>query len=244
MSEAPTPVAAAAPAEAPALTTSLTTGAPAAPAAGETPAIVEGGAAAAAGQGDDAGKVAQGDAPAVGEAPKAGEGGDAPGAPEQYADFTMPDGFALEGDMLTGVTAIAKAHNMTQEQAQALVDLGVKQAQAVTAGYADLATKSPVILADHWAQEWSKQTAADAVLGGKNLPQTVALSHRVFATFGSPELASFLNETGLAHHPELHRMLVKIGGVVSEDTLVTPQGGAAKNGGQQDVAKRLYPGMN
>lgn len=243
MSEAPTAAVETPVAEAPALATSLTAAPPAAAAAGETPVIGEGEAAAAAGQGADAGAVAEGDVSAKAEAPKDGEGSDTQGAPETYDAFTLPEGFELAGDMLDGLTSFAKAQNMTQEQAQALVDLGVKQAEAVTAGYADLASKSPVILPDHWAKEWSKQYASDPDIGGKNLAASVALSGRVFATFGSPELATFLNETGLAHHPEIHRMLVKIGGVISEDTLVTPEGGAAKSG-EKNVAKSLYPNMN
>lgn len=146
--------------------------------------------------------------------------------------------------MLDGVQTFAKAHNFTQEQAQALVDLGLKQADQIAARFATEAQTSPVPLSDHWAAEWSKQTTADPKLGGANLQGTMALASRVFQTFGTPELATFLNETGIAHHPELIRFMHAVGKAVSEDTLVTPSGGAGAKATGRDPARKLYPGMN
>lgn len=231
-------------------TTSLTGAATAAATAeaGASSEAGEGEAAAAAGQGAGSEQAAEGGASAEADPPEGSEGEATQSAPEQYADFTLPEGFTLEGDMLDGLTGIAKAHNMTQDQAQALVDLGVKQAQAVQAAYGELAAQSPVILPEHWAKEWHKQTTEDAEIGGAKLPESLALGQRVFATFGSPELAKFLNDTGLNHHPELHRFMVKVGKAVSEDTLVLPQGGQAtpEKGGDviSRTASKLYPGMN
>lgn len=244
MSEAATaPVEASA---APLAATSLTAAAaaPADTGATSSPASGEGEAAAAAGQGTAAGETPDGGAPADGEAAGKEEGAGAQGAPDQYADFQLPEGYALEGEMLETVTAFAKAHNMTQEQAQALVDLGGKQAASIQSAYAQLAAEKPVVASDHWAKAWSEQTTADKELGGKNLTDTMAKATRVFQTFGTPELAEFLGQTGLAHHPELIRFMHKVGQAVSEDVLVVPsgsQGGGPKRG--ENPAKVLYPSM-
>lgn len=201
--------------------------------AGDTPA----------GQGAGDGEAAEGGASAEGETPEGDEGGDASGAPEQYAAFNLPEGYELSGEMLDGVTSFAKAHNLNQEQAQAIVDLGAQQAQAIIGQITEQALANPVMLAQHWAGEWSKQTAADAELGGNNLRTTMALATKVFATFATPELGEFLTKTGLAHHPELIRFMHKIGKAVSEDTLVMPQGGQSQEPPGRNPARKLYPGM-
>lgn len=249
---APAAVEGAAPAAAPVLdgATSLTAGG-AAPADGEgqaSSAAGEGEGAQASGQETGAGEAAQGGASAEGEGASEGEGGAASGAPEQYAAFTLPEGYELPAEMLEGVTSLAKAHGMTQEQAQALVDLGVQQASAITDRFTSLASEHPVVLSQHWAQTWSKQTAEDSELGGSALASTMSLAGRVFNTFGSPELGQFLNQTGLAHHPELVRFMHKVGQAVSEDTLVLPQGGEQRGkalpaDAVEKAARRMYPNM-
>jgi hypothetical protein len=161
MSEAPTapaaetlaPAAEAAPAAAAPAATSLV--------AGATDAG-EGTGGEPAGQGAGSEPAAEGGAPAGSEPPKEGEGEAATGAPEQYADFTLPEGVELEGAMLDQVRTFAKAQNFTQEQAQGLVDLGVAQAQQTAQRFADLASESPVVLSQAWAQRWSEHTASDS----------------------------------------------------------------------------------
>lgn len=248
MSEANSAPAAAAPEVAPAATSVVDGAAPAAPAVGaEQQQSSEAGQGAPQGEGQGAGneKPADAGAPAEGEKPKGEEGAEAQGAPAdgKYADFVVPEGIELAGDMLEGVTTLAKAHNLNQAQAQALVDLGVKQASQIAERFAEQVSKAPVALPAHWASKWSEQTSADPMLGGENLKTTMALAGRVFATFASPELGAFLNETGLAHHPELIRFMHQVGKAVSEDTLVAPSGGQSKTPVGRDPAKKLYPGM-
>lgn len=231
----------------PAAGTNLTGGS-AAPEGGEQPASSEAGQGtpSADGEGQGAGndEAPNGGASAEGEAPAGEESqAGAQGAPEQYEAFSLPDGYALEGDMLDSVTAFAKAQNLTQEQAQALVDLGAKQAQAIMGQITEQATANPVMLAEHWAGVWSKQTAEDPEVGGDKLAETVGLGRRVLATFGTPEFAEFLTQTGLAHNLHLVRFMHKVGKAVSEDTLVTPQGGNNNQPPGRDPAKKLYPGM-
>lgn len=217
--------------------TSITGEAP----AGQTQSSEAGQGSASEGEGQGAGKdeAVKDGASADGEDTQAGEGGETTaGAPEQYADFALPDGYQLDSDMLESVTTFAKAHNLTQQQAQGLVDLGAKQAAQIVAQFTAEAQANPVMLASHWASEWSKLTAADAEYGGKNLTTNMAQVAKVFGTFGTPELGEFLNKTGLAHHPELIRFMHRVGKAVGEDTLVTPSGG---QGAGQGDAKKFYP---
>ena len=197
----------------------------------------------AAGQGAGSEGSQEGDASKQGEGAKEGEGEEAQGAPEQYADFTLPEGYELAGDMLESVSAFAKSHNLTQTQAQALVDIGAKQAAMIVEQFAGQATTSPVVAPQHWAGEWSKQTMADPEIGGNNLGSTIDLTARVFKTFGTPELGAFLQSTGLAHHPELVRFMHKVGKAVSEDTLVPQPKTDAPTAKGEGAAKTLYPNM-
>lgn len=222
-----------------------------APAAAAAPAAEAQSSEAGQGEGQGAGneKPADAGAPAEGEVKAEGEeGGEAPGAPEAgYAAFTVPEGIELEGDMLSGLTDLAKAHNLNQSQAQALVDLGVKQANMIAETYQALVAEKPVPLSAAWAAKWSEQTASDPTLGGANLKGTMALATRVFQTFASDEFGTFLNETGLAHHPELIRFMNKVGSAISEDTLVTSQGGQGKSTEVDPfkrAARKLYGNMN
>jgi hypothetical protein len=255
MSEAPNAAPAAAPAEAPASTSLLGEAAPAAAApaapAGEQPASSgagEGEAAPAAGQGASSETpAAVGGAPAAVDPPAAPEGEAAQGAPEAYAAFEVPTGYALEGPWLDQVTGYAKAHNFTQDQAQALVSLGVQQSQAIIAQVAQEAGENPVFAKDVWTQRWSEATRADKDIGGDSLKSTVALANRVFQTFADKDgnFAGFLRQNGLDNHPEMLRFMRNVGRAVSEDVLVTPTGGGAQHArGDGNVAKRLYPKMN
>ena len=225
--------------------TSLTGDAPAS--AGEQQQSPEGGQekdAAASGQGTAEEEAATGGTETSEDAPsEGGEGGEAQGAPEQYADFTLPEDFDFSADNLAAVQAVAKELNLNQDQAQKLVDLGVSLDKAMVKEFTQEAMKSPVPLAPTWAAAWSQQTMQDADIGGANLDATMALTRRVFATFGTPELGTFLNNTGLAHHPELVRFMHKVGKAVSEDTLVAPSGGTTKALPGRDPASKLYPDM-
>lgn len=235
--------------------TSLT-GAEAAPAAEgqggaegqQSPEGGQGEGAAASGQG-----TAEGEAGAAGEttpgegAEGAAEGGEAQGAPEQYAAFTMPDDYELEAASLDAISAFAKEHKLPQAEAQKLVDLGVSMSQQMVKDFAQAASELPVPMSSHWSQLWSQQTAKDKEIGGDKLAETMGLAQRVCSTFATPGLVEFLNTTGLAHHPELVRFMHKVGRAVSEDTLVTSAGGEQRQPSPVDRdaarAARLYPQM-
>ena len=53
--------------------------------------------------------------------------------------------------------------------------------------------------------------------------------------FGTPELKTYLNDTGLGNHPDLVKAFVKIGKAMSEDGMVD-----GSNQGQRSAAEVLY----
>lgn len=138
---------------------------------------------------------------------------DAPqGAPEAYADFTAPEGTKFNDAVMGDFKSLAKQHNLSQEAAQAFVDLGAKQATGQVE-----ALRNSIIEAQ---AKWAVDTKADKEYGGDKFDENMALGRKVRETFGTPELDKLLDETGLGNHPEVNRFFIRFGKAISEDKLV------------------------
>ncbi|HBR7407557.1 TPA: peptidase [Klebsiella pneumoniae] len=148
------------------------------------------------------------------------------GAPEKY-EFTAAEGVDLDTEALKDFEPVARELNLTNEQAQKLVDAypkilaGVQQRQA-----------------EAWqaqTEEWAATVKADKEIGGDKLTANLGVAQRALDTFGTPALKEYLNGTGLGNHPELVKAFVKVGKAMSEDGVVT-----GKESGQRSAAEVLY----
>lgn len=148
------------------------------------------------------------------------------GAPEKY-EFQAAEGVELDTEALKEFEPVAREMNLTNEQAQKLVDVypkilaGVQQRQV-----------------EAWQQtteQWAADVKADKEIGGDKLPSNLSAAQRALDQFGTPELKEYLKTTGLGNHPDLVKTFVKIGKAMSEDGMVT--GG---NDGQRSAAEVLY----
>jgi hypothetical protein len=148
-------------------------------------------------------------------------------------EFTVPEGVKLDGEALNELKTTAKEFGLTQEQAQKIANLGAKQAQGFVAQLAD-AQKAQVA-------EWSNATTADKEIGGDKLNENLAVAKKALDTFGSPELKTLLNQSGLGNHPEIIRAFYKAGMAISEDGKVVTGSAAQVNREAQPIANRLYP---
>ncbi len=156
------------------------------------------------------------EAPAEGTPPA--EGGTAPeapaepeGAPEEYADFTVPEGMTLT-ESIEDLKAFAKEKNLSQEETQKLVDMGTRVAQRTETRYREQITAVQA--------KWTEDSKVDKEFGGDALNESVAVARKALDTFGTPELSAMLHESGLGNHPEVIRLLYRMGKAVSEDRLV------------------------
>lgn len=208
----PAPAVASAPAAAP---STLLTDAPAAPAA----------AAPAAQPTQPAG-----DKPAEGEQKAEAK---PEGAPEQYADFTLPEGLTFNSEVLDDFKAIAKERNLSQEDAQKFTDLGAKLIQQSQ-------TKTLEQIEATQAQ-WAEAASTDKEFGGDKLTENMAIANKALSTFGSPELTKMLSESKLGNHPEIIRAFYRVGKAISEDKLVA--GATKPANAESDLAKKMYPTM-
>lgn len=148
------------------------------------------------------------------------------GAPEKY-EFTAGEGVELDTEALKDFEPVARELNLTNEQAQKLVDAypkilaGVQQRQA-----------------EAWQKQtegWAETVKADKEIGGDKLTANLSAAQRALDQFGTPELKEYLNTTGLGNHPDLVKTFVKIGKAMSEDGMVT-----GKESGQRSAAEVLY----
>lgn len=167
------------------------------------------------------GEAPNGDEQTKPEAGKDGKEDAAPtGAPEAYEDFAAPEGVELDATVLDEFKGAAKELNLSQAQAQSVVDLGVKLQQSFT--------EKSNEATDTLIAGWAEAAKADKEIGGDAFEQNLALAKKATDTFGSDEFkAELLEKYRLGDHPEFIRLMVKVGKAISEDTLVPASGEGA-----------------
>lgn len=171
-------------------------------------------------------------------------------APEKYADFKIPegvDGIELDASLLEAATPVMREANLTQEQAQKLVDvLANRQAQQATDFAKQLENEEFAIgqvgaILGHQRESWAAALKTDGEIGGKNFDANVQVAQKAIARFGSPALKKVLNATGLGNHPEFVRFCLKVGQAISEDA---PSLGAGSGGGRKPTESVFYGGKS
>ncbi|CAB4199414.1 putative protease [uncultured Caudovirales phage] len=151
-------------------------------------------------------------------------------APEKYEAFTLPEGVERNPEATAKFEAIAKELNLTQAQAQKLVDLNAEA----------LKTVPEKLKAQHAERvaKWGADAVADKEFGGEKLAENLARAERALDTVATPEFKAFLTTSGLSHHPEMIRTMLRVAAVVGEDKLVPASKQPAGSG--DSVAKGLY----
>lgn len=153
------------------------------------------------------------------------------GAPDAY-DFKAPEGQQFDTEVLTVFQEAAKELNLSQDAAQKILD---KMAPTVQA--------RQMQQLEQIRTDWANQATADKEYGGDALQENLAIAKKSLDSFGTPELRSLLQESGLGNHPEVIRFMYRAGKAISEDKFVggARQGGSAKPTSNADYASSLYP---
>jgi hypothetical protein len=177
------------------------------------------------------------------EAAPAAQAAKPAGAPEAYADFKMPEGVEVDTVALTAFAPVLKGLNLSQEQAQGLVDVYAAQTQRQATDFAkqlenpEFATQQAGLMLQSHRDAWATAVKADKDIGGANFDSNVQTAQRAIARFGTPELQSLLNTTGLGNHPALVKLFVAVGKQIREDV---PQYDSVA-GGRKSNAEVFYP---
>lgn len=155
--------------------------------------------------------------------------------PLDLSDVTveLPDGMALNANLLKELGTVAGELGLSKENAQKFLPIGVKMAES-------FALKQQEVYAQT-RQTWRDQVAADKDIGGaddKARTANLALASKGLEAYGSKELRTLLDESGIGDHPEVIRLFHKLGKTASEDKV---EGGGS--GTRKDPLGALYPSM-
>lgn len=146
--------------------------------------------------------------------------------PPSYDGLTLPDGVSFAPEMLEAFKTLAHEINLTQEQAQKLVDY---EASLAARGQADAQEEKRQTL-----ERWAQQTRE---LYGAKLEEEISFALRAADTFGGPDFRALLEDTGLGNHPVIIRMLSGVGRAVGEDAF---PGGKPAAPRDKTFAEALY----
>lgn len=152
--------------------------------------------------------------------------------PESYGDFTLPEGLEANDEILGDFKAAAAEFGLNKDQAQRLVDLQSKVANEVA--------EHQNAVYNEIVSGWAKQAAEDKEIGGTAHQECLGVARGAVEKFATPEMISFMNETGFGNHPEMVRLFYRIGKAMGDDNMVGGGGGAAEGLSTADV---LYPTM-
>ncbi|MFY8163614.1 MAG: hypothetical protein ACOVKC_05195, partial [Brevundimonas sp.] len=159
-------------------------------------------------QAADAAPAGKEPAPADAQATEAPQA-EAPKAPEAY-EFKVPEGRAFDAEVITAYSQVARELNLSQDAAQRLLDaVGPKMVERQTAQIEAI------------RNGWADSSKSDREFGGEKLSENLGVAKKALDAFGTAELRTLLNETGLGNHPELIRFMFRAGKAISEDRMVT-----------------------
>lgn len=160
---------------------------------------------------------------------------DVAGAPEQYGDFTMPEGIVMNEQMMGQFLPLAKELGLTQDQAQQLVDLQT----------AEIAAQAQA-QEDRWQtynEEMVQAARDDREIGGteEQFNEKVAIALQALEHFGTDELSEALTSTGAGNHPEFIRFCYRVGKAIANDRVIP--GRQQGQSGEKSLAQTLFPSM-
>lgn len=174
-----------------------------------------------------------------------GNGANGGGAVQVFdaTKIKYPEGWTADDAIMKDFLPIATKMKMSQEDAQALVDLQVKSIQGIQGAMEQAQTEA---YAKQHA-DWKAALATDKVVGGADLNKNIDIALRAVKKFGDAELINLFqhydkdkNPTGMGfgNIPALVRAFFKIGQTISEDSFGNQGGNNNQN--NVDPAMKLF----
>ncbi|WKJ88764.1 hypothetical protein QZJ86_12100 [Methylomonas montana] len=149
----------------------------------------------------------------------------------EYADFSFPDGFEADPVMMDAFKAMALEAKLSQEQAQHFASMGAQLQQKMLSEHFSAIEQQKA--------DWEAEARADKEYGGAKFDENLTYAARARDAFVTPALREQLDKTGLGNHPDLIRVFVRAGKLISEDSLVS--GGQRPSSQTKSAASTLYP---
>jgi hypothetical protein len=114
-----------------------------------------------------------------------------------------PENFVLNSKIIEEVTAFAKEHKLDSATAQKILE----RENGLVASLLAAQEKQY----EEETAKWPETVKTDKELGGDNFKESAAFANRALKAYGSPELIKILEETKYGNHPEVVRLLARIG---------------------------------
>ena len=115
----------------------------------------------------------------------------------------------VDEELFASAKEVAAKHNLPPEALQEMVDL-----------YANRMTDAEGKINNQWKEieeGWKDSAKTDKEIGGDNFDVKLEKAKRALKVFGTPELNEALEQTRIGNHPELIRLLSRIGEKITED---------------------------
>ena len=161
------------------------------------------------------------------EEPKKDEGD----KPVAYADFKVPDGIVTDNALLGEFKDLAGKMKLSQEQAQALVDLQTKAIAAQTEQFAKT------------RQGWLEEIYADTDFGGDAIKQTTDDARLALQEYDpSGKVLKLMVGTGFQDNPDILRFLARVGRERKKEGRILNSRSQAQPD-EPDLGSRLWPNM-
>ncbi|EKC5520915.1 hypothetical protein OP256_001279 [Vibrio parahaemolyticus] len=162
------------------------------------------------------------------------------GAPEKY-ELSIPEGMELDEQALEKFEPLFREANMTNEQAS---KFAAAYGEHVNGMVERAQTETVQSLQDQWIQQnktWQGELLKDKEFGGANAKENFNIAKSVIDKFGGTkeeitEIRKAMNQTGAGNHPEIMRLLFRVGKAMQDDKI---HDNGLENGGKQKAD--LYP---
>lgn len=145
----------------------------------------------------------------------------------------IPKDSQLSAAAVDEIVAFAKAHGLSQEQAQAHME---REVQVRTAVRADIQKE-----VDAKVNGWTEESENDKEFGGDKFKETQVRCNSLLKKHGSETFVKALIESGLSNHPEVIRFMNRVAKTMDPDQLILA-GAQVTDSGEKDAASILYDG--
>ena len=144
--------------------------------------------------------------------------------PEKY-EFNLPEGMEMDTVMVEKAEPLFKDLGLSQEQADKVVELYAGQIQTQAEAY------------QKTIEGWKDETIKTL---GSTWQAELSVATRFIDKYGTEEVRTVLNDTGLGNHPEVVKMFIKAGKAFGNDSFPT---GTNKNTptDPERAARKMFP---
>jgi len=156
-------------------------------------------------------------------------------APVEYKEFKLPEGVKFDEKKIAEFKTFAASKNLSQEDAQGLVDMHAAQLQA--------AAKAPYDLWNETQTKWRAEINADPVIGGANLAPAMIEVGRLIDHLKVPGLREAMNFTGAGNNPAIVRAFVEASKLLPKEGTPTTPGKPTGGKPGQTAAEKIYGGQ-